>query len=234
MNRLHRYHIDDHAVLTKAEEQALARRIQRGWCERVAGGRRLNRLTRDAKRALDKLILCNQKLVVTIARRYQGHGLVLADLIAEGQQGLMRAAVKFDPERGLKFSTYAVRWIRQGIQRALHYHHIIRIPVYLPRERWPTYSVRSLREGLGRDADLETLKVLPGDLERLELYERALAHLRRLYSKRDVSIVLERMSGGKLWEIGERHGMSRERVRQIVRKAVGELRCLMNPERAKP
>jgi RNA polymerase primary sigma factor len=79
-----------------------------------------------------QLIHSNLRLVVSIARRYQGHGLSLLDLIQEGSLGLMRAVDKFDPSRGLKFSTYATYWIRQSVGRAIADHgRTVRLPVHL-------------------------------------------------------------------------------------------------------
>ena len=89
-------------LLTAREEQALARAAERGDAE----ARRI-------------LVESNLRLVVSLARRYQGHGVPLLDLIQEGTLGLIRAAEKFDWRRGFKFSTYAVWWIRQSIRRAL-------------------------------------------------------------------------------------------------------------------
>jgi RNA polymerase primary sigma factor len=91
-----------HPLLTAAEELELAKRIERGDLE-----------------AKDRLVNYNLRLVVSIARRYQGFGLPLQDLIQEAMFGLIRAAEKFDWRRGYKFSTYATLWIRQSIQRGL-------------------------------------------------------------------------------------------------------------------
>jgi RNA polymerase primary sigma factor len=91
-----------HKLLTAPEEIELAKRIERGDLE-----------------AKEKLVNSNLRLVVSIARRYQGFGLPLQDLIQEAMFGLIRAAEKFDWRRGYKFSTYATLWIRQSIQRGL-------------------------------------------------------------------------------------------------------------------
>lgn len=106
------------AGLLDAEgERELARRIQRG----------------DSK-ARARMIECNLRLVVMLAKRYLNRGLPLADLIEEGNLGLIRAVEKFDPERGFRFSTYAAWWIRQSIERGLmNQSRLIRLPVHVAK-----------------------------------------------------------------------------------------------------
>jgi RNA polymerase primary sigma factor len=149
-------------LLTREEEVELAQRIERGDLE-----------------AKDRLINSNLRLVIKFASRYQGHGLSLQDLVQEAMLGLIRATEKFDWRRGYKFSTYAVLWIKQSIQRGLdNTGRAVRIPAHVAqRER----TVNRVEAELSTKLDRE-----PTDEE---IAERAKLPLDEVMAVRDLTRV---------------------------------------------
>ncbi len=246
------------SLLIPQEEVDLARRIKQGDQE-----------------ALDRLTRANLRFVVSVAKKYQGQGLSLSDLINEGNYGLIKAAQRFDETRGFKFISYAVWWIRQAILQALaEQSRVVRLPLNRistiskirktsarlaqEHERAPNLEelaneleigIEKIREAMqhtGRHLSMDApfndnddnslLDVLPSDegispddllldesvkidIERaLSLLHAREAEITRLYFGigREHPLTLE--------EIGQRFGLTRERVRQIKEKGLRKLR----------
>jgi RNA polymerase sigma factor (sigma-70 family) len=153
------------ALLTAADEVELAKRIEAGLYAShllstantfsTARKRDLRLLIADGERAKDHLLRANLRLVVSLAKRYTGHGMPFLDLIQEGNLGLIRAVEKFDYTKGFKFSTYATWWIRQAISRAMaDQSRTIRLPVHLVEQVNKLQRVRrELTQGLGREVN---------------------------------------------------------------------------------
>lgn len=128
--------IGRHPLLSASEELELGRLVAVGFqAESIPESQRTDEdraAIHQGKKAKDRLIRCNLRLVVSIAKKYQGRGVDFLDLIQEGSIGLSRAAEKFDHEKGYKFSTYAYWWIRQGITRSIASDsRAIRLPVHM-------------------------------------------------------------------------------------------------------
>ena len=140
--------IDEVGLLTAQQERDLCRQI----------------IERNCPQARDRMIRSNLRLVVSLAKRYANRGLPLADLIEEGNLGLMRAVEAFDPDQGARFSTYGSWWIKQAIKRALiNAVQPIHIPAYMVEliVKWKKSS-KDLEERLGRTP---TIQELAEDLE---------------------------------------------------------------------
>jgi RNA polymerase primary sigma factor len=205
MNQIGRY-----PLLTAAEEVELAKRIERG--------------DRAAK---ERMINSNLRLVISIAKRYQGHDLSLLDLIQEGTIGLNRAVEKFDWRKGFKFSTYATWWIRQSCQRAIAgQSKTIRVPAHVHERRLKLARVRrELTAKLDREPTREELA---------QASELSLQHVDEALDAADAPVSLNQRVGsedeaelGDLFDDPTAADPAAEAVDSLrrleVRRAVGKL-----------
>lgn len=249
--------VNETDLLSAEEEQALARRIHEGDLE-----------------ARDHMVRANLRLVVRIARDFQGRGLPLQDMIQEGNLGLMRAVEGFDPDMQTRLSTYASFWIKQSIQRAIDNQAVtIRVPGYAIDlvSAWRRTTAQ-LADKLGRAPTKEetagclglnkkqlrtlekalrvyngvspivtkhapcTAELLPADVEDIPNVKAAhsdeVSHVMQLIDSLDAraAMILKLRYGLNgdapltLAEIGQRLGLTRERVRQIERESLLALR----------
>ena len=275
-------------LLTPEHEMSLAKQLAEGRVARRRlrnGGQwetdRLLELSRQGEAAREHLIRANTRLVVSVAKRYMGQGVPFADLIQEGNLGLMRAVDKFEPERGHKLSTYATWWIRQAITRALaDQGRTIRLPVHMgDRIRQLYRTARQLEQKLGRPAQpeeiaesmgLDSLQVRwmlrisrhpvsleqpvgeeeestlgnfiededspsPPDVAGNSLLREKLEELLETLTPREARILRLRygLDNGRTYtleEVGNKFGLTRERIRQIEAEALNRLR---HPSRAR-
>jgi RNA polymerase primary sigma factor len=239
-------------ILTPKEEVELAKRIKKG----------------DTK-AIDELVTANLKFVISIAKEYQGQGLQLSDLISEGNYGLIKAANRFDHQRGFRFISYAVWWVKQSIIQSLNDNaRTVRLPAnvinklsYLNKEiakfeylneREPVFGeifdkdkevmaivsfpkIASLNEPINEEGD-ELIELIVGDdseEDKLVVDGKIKSELNKTLEILDererkiiecyfgINIDSEAMT---LEAIGERYGLTKERIRQIKEKAIRKLR----------
>jgi RNA polymerase primary sigma factor len=249
-------------LLTPAEEIALAARIRQG----------------DPK-AREQMIKANLRLVVRIARDYEGHGVPLLDLIGEGNVGLIRAVERFDPTKGAKLSTYAAWWIKQSIYRAISQQaKTVRVPNYLVgRLIKVRQATAELTNKLGHEpSDAEVAEKLGTTARQIAKWRRADANyvsldaplggepgsermadviadnqaepadrsLERKIDLQTLRTIMKELSPREanilrlrfgingveeqtLEDIGQRFGITRERIRQLEAKALEKLRKLL-------
>jgi RNA polymerase primary sigma factor len=204
LNEMARY-----PLLTAEEEVELAKLIERG-----------------DKAAKDRMVNSNLRLVVSIAKKYQGHGLSLLDLIQEGIIGLIRAVEKFDWRRGYKFSTYATWWIRQAVQRGVaNKARTIRMPVHIvDRERKMAKAERELHAKLGRAPTLQEIakaaKLPLKQVRDVENAARAVTSLDRPVGSEGETSLGELVSGNEAPPEEELEVSLRQ---EALRRAVAEL-----------
>ncbi|UFS70097.1 sigma-70 family RNA polymerase sigma factor [Geomonas sp. RF6] len=252
-------------LLSAEEERELARKIALG-----------------DKSAREKMILANLRLVVSISKRYMNRGLPFADLIEEGNLGLMKAVDRFRVEKECRFSTYATWWIRQAVERALvNQSRTVRLPVHIAEEvsrmnrvatalrvklkREPSIreiaaelscdegNVRKLMVYMrkaysldvprGEDTDQSLMETLedtstasPATLSEDASSFRAVADLLETFSETERTVLRLRFGLNDeepqtLDTIGQRFGVTRERIRQIEAKALQKLRSLIDAPR---
>jgi len=163
-------------LLTAEEEVELAKAIEVGlYAERLLAGdipdsergknpvkastEELQFLAEDGRRALQRFITANLRLVVSVARKYGRSQMPLLDLVQEGNTGLIRAVEKFDYTKGFKFSTYGTWWVRQSISRGIAQQgRIVRLPVHVAEQVNQVGAVRrTLERRLGRDPEIEEI-----------------------------------------------------------------------------
>lgn len=210
---------------TQDEEQGLARRIE------IAAGSNNSEFVRLRNELAER----NLPLVVSVARRYQGRGLAIVDLIQEGNTGLLRAAEKYRLGHGTRFGTYAVWWIRQAIMRAIdNKASSIRVPIHRLLKGHARFRVGSLNAPSGEDeSDLLEIQAdpnaeAPGEgAEQGEIRDRVAEALRHLtHREREILKLRFGIDGANectLDEIAAIFRLSRERIRQIETIALRKL-----------
>jgi RNA polymerase primary sigma factor len=273
-------------LLSVDEELDLAKRMERAQSARVELIKANSHLTKNRRRELeaiiqdgfvarDYLIKANTRLVVSVARKYIGHGVPFLDLIQEGNLGLIRAVEKYDYLRGFRFSTYATWWIRQSITRAIaDQSRTIRVPVHMADRLRQLYKAsQELEQTLGRSPTVDELAIQlnvegdkvqwmlqvaqptvslempvgdeddsdfgmyvedesspsPAQIVYQNMLQERVDQVLATLSPREARILRLRFGLGQdrpytLEEVGQKFGLTRERIRQIEGKALRHLR----------
>ncbi len=227
-----------HHLLSAGQEKELTQAVARGCLaeKKLARTRRsLSETTRNqlgreialARTAREELARSNARLVISIAKRYQNLGLPFMDLIQEGNIGLLRAIDRFEPSRGLRLSTYATWWVRQGINRAVaNQGRTIRLPAYLQDRLHQLYEVsQTLEQSLGRapdDAELaQRLGVTPTDIRSLRTVAVPVVSLDDSLSEEDDESPLEQLEDTQVAPVDEL--VARHLLREAMERALEEL-----------
>ena len=215
-------------LLNRNSEMALGKTIKEGS-------------RKEAQIAKKKLVQANLRLVVSIAKKYTGQGILFMDLVQEGSLGLIKAAQRFDYTKGFKFSTYATWWIKQTIIRAIaNSSRSIRIPVHMSdkirtlKKASVKLSVQSLDTPVAQDLCLEDYisdseNKLPEISTEKEFLNKDIISILDILNRKERFIILNRFGlGGRktktLEELGRILGFSKERIRQIENEALKKLR----------
>ena len=227
-----------HRLLSATQERELTLAVARGRSAQQRLDHHRPALSETTRRQLrheieqalvarEELVRSNARLVISIAKRYQNLGLPLMDLIQEGNIGLLRAIDRFEPARGLRLSTYATWWVRQGINRAVaNQGRTIRLPAYLQdRVQQLSRAAQTLEQALGRapnEAELAArLAVTPTDIRSLQAVAVPVVSLDDSLSEADDDSPWEQLEDSQVTPVDEL--VARHLLREVMERALEEL-----------